>query len=260
MAAMDLFFSLIAFVFGSVVGSFLNVCIYRLPREESIVFPGSHCPHCNRAIRFYDNIPIISYLLLRGKCRACGATISRRYVTVEALAACFSLVLFLHFPLFEYLVYFAFCSSLIVITFIDLDYQIIPDVISLPGIPVGFLCSFLLSRVTYLDSLLGILLGGGILYAVAAGYLLLTKTEGMGGGDIKLLAMIGAFLGYKAVLVTVFVSAFVGSVVGVTLMLLKGKDRKYAIPFGPFLALAAVICLFWQQQLIAWYQGLLYLK
>lgn len=258
MTTMDSFFSFVAFVFGSVIGSFLNVCIYRLPRDKSIVFPGSHCPHCNQAIRFYDNIPIVSFLVLRGRCRTCGAAISPRYVIVEALAGCLSLVLFLHFPPVEYLVYFAFCASLIVITFIDLEFQIIPDIISLPGIPIGFLCSFLLSRVTYFDSLLGILLGGGILFAVAEGYLLVTKTEGMGGGDIKLLAMIGAFLGYQAVLVTIFLSAFVGSVVGVTLMLLKGKDRKYAIPFGPFLALAAIICLFWQQPLIAWYQGVLY--
>jgi leader peptidase (prepilin peptidase)/N-methyltransferase len=162
------------------------------------------------------------------------------------------------YPPVEYFIYFVFFCSLLVITFIDLKHQIIPDVISIPGIGVGFLASFALSQITWLDSLLGIVLGGGVLYGVAWGYYLIMKAEGMGGGDIKLLAMIGAFLGSKAVVVTIFVSAFVGSIVGVAIMLLKGKGRKYAIPYGPFLALGAVISLFWAENVVAWYQGILY--
>ena len=253
-------FPFFAFVFGSVVGSFLNVCIHRLPRGESILFPPSHCPQCHHSIRFYDNIPIISYLVLRGKCRFCDTPISPQYLSVEILSAVFSVILFFHYPLLEYLVYFAFFSSLVVITFIDLKHQVIPDIISIPGIGVGFLSSFALSRISYFDSLLGIVLGGGILYAVAMTYYLIMKTEGMGGGDIKLLAMIGAFLGSKAVLVTIFLSAFLGSAVGVAFMIFKGKGRKYAIPYGPFLALGAITCLFWGDSLVAWYQSLLYLR
>jgi len=162
------------------------------------------------------------------------------------------------YPPVEYLIYFVFFSSLVIITFIDLEHQIIPDVISIPGIGVGFLASFALSQITWLDSLLGIALGGGVLYGVAMGYYLIMKTEGMGGGDIKLLAMIGAFLGSKAVVVTIFVSALVGSVVGIAMMLFKGKGRKYAIPYGPFLALGAIVSLFWAETLVAWYQGILY--
>lgn len=251
-------FPFFAFVFGSVVGSFLNVCIYRLPRGESIAFPSSHCPKCNQPIHWYDNIPMVSYVVLRGKCRFCRSRISPQYLIVEALSATFSLLLFLRYPVGEYFIYFAFFSSLLVVTFIDLHHQIIPDIISLPGIGVGFLASLVLSRITYLDSLFGIVLGGGILYGVAMGYYLIMKTEGMGGGDIKLLAMIGAFLGSKAVLVTIFLSAFLGSLVGITMMVFKKKGRKYAIPYGPFIAIGAIICLFWGEGIVTWYQNLLY--
>jgi leader peptidase (prepilin peptidase)/N-methyltransferase len=254
---MDLLF----FVLGCIIGSFLNVCIYRLPREKSIVTPGSSCTLCGKSIPFYHNVPLVSYLMLRGKCRHCGGPISIRYFAVELLTAALFVALFRGWGLsFELAVFLLFVSGLIVISCIDLEFRIIPDALSLGGVLVGIGFSFFRVDFGYKDALLGVLLGGGVLWAIAFLYELVRKQEGMGGGDIKLLAMIGAFLGYKAVLVTVFVSAFVGSVVGVTLMLLKGKDRKYAIPFGPFLALAAVICLFWQQQLIAWYQGLLYLK
>jgi len=253
-------FPVFAFLFGAAVGSFLNVCIYRLPEDKSIISPGSHCPQCLKPIRYYDNIPLLSYLLLRGKCRFCGSRISPQYWIVELLTASFSVLLFLLYPVVEYLIYFALFCSLVVITFIDLKHQIIPDVISIPGIGAGFLASLVLPRITWVDSLLGIALGGGILYAVAMGYYLITKTEGMGGGDIKLLAMIGAFLGAQAVVVTIFVSAFVGSVVGVAMMAFRGKGRKYAIPYGPFLALGAVISLFWAESLVAWYQRLLYVR
>ena len=246
-------FPFFAFLFGSIVGSFLNVCILRLPEEKSLLFPSSHCPHCQQPIRFYDNIPLISYLVLRGRCRFCGQPISPQYVIVELLTALLSLLLFLHYSLIEYFIYFAFFSSLVVVTFIDLKHQIMFDAISLPGIGAGFLASFVLPRITYLDSLLGIALGGGILYFVALGYYLITKTEGMGMGDIKLLALIGAFLRSKAVVITIFLSAFLGAVVGVAIMVIKGKSRKYAIPYGPFLSIGALLSLFWGDILLVWY-------
>ncbi len=220
------------------IGSFLNVCICRLPKEESIVFPGSHCPRCQKPIRYYDNIPLLSYLLLERKCRHCGAPISIQYPLVEGITGLSSLLLFIHFgPSWSYLIYFAFVAALIAITVIDLYHQIIPDVISLPGIGVGLLASLVLPQITFLNSLFGVLLGGGSLFLVATVYQWLFKREGMGGGDVKLLAMIGAFLGWKAVILTILLSSLIGSVTGVVLMLIKGKDFKYAIPFGPFLSL-----------------------
>jgi leader peptidase (prepilin peptidase)/N-methyltransferase len=176
---------------------------------------------------------------------------------VEVLTGAFAVMLYRAFPLPEALIYFFFVSALIVVTFIDLEHQIIPDVISLPGVAIGFLCSFVLPRITYIDSLLGIALGAGILLAVALLYYAIMKAEGMGGGDVKLLAMIGAFLGAQAVIATVFISSFLGSAVGLAIIGLKGKDRKYAIPFGPFLAMGAVIYLFWGEPLVEWYRRLL---
>ncbi len=244
----------ISFLFGAIVGSFLNVCIYRLPREESIVFPGSHCPYCKTPIRFYDNIPIISYILLRGKCRYCSHIISPQYPIIEGLTAFSSVLLFIKYGIsLNYLIYFAFVSALIVITVIDLYHQIIHDVISLPGIGVGLLSSLILSNITFWESLIGIISGGGILFLVAVGYQWLFKREGMGGGDVKLLAMIGAFLGWKSVFLTIILSSFIGSVVGIVLIAIKGKNLKYAIPFGPFLSLGAVISLFYQNEIIYWY-------
>ncbi len=245
------FFSI---VFGAMVGSFLNVCIYRLPKEESIVTPGSHCPKCHTPIRFYDNIPILSYLLLRAKCRYCKTPISIQYPIVEALTALSSLWLFMTFGIsLSFIYYFMFVSALIVITVIDLYHQIIPDVISLPGIVIGVLGSLIIPQITFWNSLIGMLAGGGSLFLVAMGYQWLFKREGMGGGDVKLLAMIGAFLGWKAVILTILLSSLIGSIIGIGIMLIKGKDFKYAIPFGPFLAFGAVISLFWGEQLINWY-------
>ena len=236
------------------VGSFLNVCIYRLPKEESIIWPGSHCPHCKKPINFYDNIPLISYLVLRGKCRYCKNSISFQYPLIEGITALCSLFLVMRFgPSLSYLIYFAFVAALIVITVIDLYHQIIPDVISLPGIGVGLLASLILPPITFLNSLIGILLGGGSLFLVATLYQWLFKKEGMGGGDVKLLAMIGAFLGWKAVILTIFLSSLIGSITGIMMMILKGKNFKYAIPFGPFLSLGAVVALFYQNEIISWY-------
>jgi leader peptidase (prepilin peptidase)/N-methyltransferase len=246
--------TLISIIFGALVGSFLNVCIVRLPKEESIITPGSHCPHCKKAIKFYDNVPLVSYLLLNGKCRYCKKTISFQYPLVEGITALSSLSLFMRFgPSLSYLIYFVFVAALIVITVIDLYHQIIPDVISLPGIGVGLLASLIFSHIAFLDSLIGVILGGGSLFLVATLYQWFFKREGMGGGDVKLLAMIGAFLGWKAVILTILLSSLIGSIIGIIIMVLKGKDFKYAIPFGPFLSLGAVIALFFGNHLINWY-------
>ncbi len=243
-----------ALLFGAIIGSFLNVCIYRLPREESIATPGSHCPQCRQPIHFYDNVPILSYLMLRGKCRYCNASISVQYPIVEAITAVSSLCLFVKFGLsWSYLVYFGFVAALITITVIDLYHQIIPDVISLPGIGGGLLASFFLPRINFVGSVLGMVVGGGSLFLVAVLYQWLFKREGMGGGDVKLLAMIGAFLGWKAVILTILLSSLIGSITGVLVMVAKGKDFKYAIPFGPFLSLGAVISLFYGERIIRWY-------
>lgn len=250
-------YPIFACVFGMVVGSFLNVCICRMPKNESIVFPPSHCPGCSYQIRWYDNIPLVSYLLLKGKCRGCGAHISLQYPLVELLNGILSLFLFLRFgPTLAFAALFLFCSALVVITFIDIEHQIIPDEISLPGIAVGFVLSFFLKGHSWLNSLLGILLGGGSLLLVAYVYQRLTGKEGMGGGDIKLLAMMGAFLGWKAVPFIILASSLVGSLVGVSLMLIQKKDSKLAIPFGPYLAFGAVLYVFYGKPLILWYLGL----
>ena len=244
----------VSIIFGAMVGSFLNVCIHRLPKEESIVRPGSHCPKCKTPIRFYDNIPLLSYLLLGGKCRHCKAPISIQYPIVEAITALSSFFLFITFGVsLSFFYYFSFVAALIAITVIDLYHQIIPDVISLPGIVIGLLGSLVIPQITFWSSLIGVISGGGSLFLVATVYQWLFKREGMGGGDVKLLAMIGAFLGWKAVILTIFLSSFIGSIIGITVMLIKGKDFKYAIPFGPFLALGAVISLFWGENLINWY-------
>jgi leader peptidase (prepilin peptidase)/N-methyltransferase len=245
---------IVSIIFGAMIGSFLNVCIYRLPKEESIVWPGSHCPHCQKSIRFYDNIPLLSYFLLRGKCRYCEGSISIQYPLVEGVTVLSSLLLIMKFGLsLSFLFYFAFVAALTVVTVIDLYHQIIPDVISLPGIGVGLLASLLIPQITFWNSLIGILLGGGSLFLVATLYQWFFKREGMGGGDVKLLAMIGAFLGWKAVILTILLSSLIGSITGIVIMVLKGKNFKYAIPFGPFLSLGAVISLFYGERLIRWY-------
>jgi len=258
MGVTPLLLHLYAFVIGLCIGSFLNVCIYRIPAELSIVRPASACPGCGMPIRWYDNIPVISYLLLRGRCRTCNNSISPRYPMVELLCGLFALAVTLRFGWhLQSLIYFLFIAALLVITFIDIDHRIIPDVISLPGIPIGFAASFLLPQVTWQASLLGIIIGGGCLYAVAWGYRLVTGKDGMGGGDIKLLAMIGAFIGWQGVLFTIMASSFAGTVVGLIMMIQQRKGMKLAVPFGPFLAVGAILYLFWGPRLIQWYLGLL---
>ena len=239
-------FSIFVFVIGAAIGSFLNVCIYRIPAEESIVRPASRCPSCGHPIRFYDNIPIFSFLLLRAKCRDCGAKISWRYPLIEGITGLMAYLLFLKFGIsLNFLVYFIFTAVLIVITFIDIDHQIIPDCISLPGIPLFFLAAVFVIGLPWLEALIGLLAGGGVLLAIALGYELLTKREGMGGGDIKLLAMIGGFLGWKSLIFVLLFSSLSGAVIGIAAMIIKKQDTKYAVPFGPFLSLAAVAYIFW---------------
>jgi leader peptidase (prepilin peptidase)/N-methyltransferase len=251
-------FEIFIFIFGLCIGSFLNVCIYRLPESKSIVHPRSMCPKCETLIASYDNIPILSYIVLGGKCRHCKAPISLRYPVIEFLSGMFAVGVALKYGItFEALIYYIFVAALLVITFIDIDHQIIPDVITLPGIPVFFVAGFALSQITVVQSLLGILVGGGSLFLVAWLYHLVTKKEGMGGGDIKLLAMMGAVIGWQGVLFTIFVASAVGTISGLLLMLKAGKSMKLAIPFGPFLALGGTAYILFGPQLIAWYFNLL---
>jgi leader peptidase (prepilin peptidase)/N-methyltransferase len=255
---METIYLLYSFIFGALVGSFLNVVIFRLPDEtQSVVFPASHCPKCGTDLHWYENIPVLSYLVLRGKCRTCKIPISLQYPVVELCMALLSLALYNRFGFSLILpFYFLFLAALLVIIFIDIHLQIIPDKISLPGILIGFAASFFNPLVSWQESGLGILLGGGILYGVAKGYALLTGREGMGGGDIKLLAMIGAFLGYQCLLYIIFFSSLTGSLVGIAAMFRQKKGGQTRIPFGPFLSLGAMSWLFFQEDILAvwsWY-------
>ncbi|MEN6483861.1 MAG: prepilin peptidase [Syntrophobacteraceae bacterium] len=242
------------FAAGCCLGSFFNVVIYRLPAGKSLVTPGSHCPGCGHAIAFYDNIPILSYLLLMGKCRYCRGRISIRYPAVEAITGLFALGLFLRYGWeAQFAIEFVFISLLILITFIDLDTYEIPNVLSLSGTVFGFLCSFATPRLSWTDSLLGILIGGGSFYAIAALFQYLRKKEGMGMGDVKLLGMIGAFLGLPGVLLTIMVSSIVGTLAGLPVMWRSREGMSTRIPFGPFLAIGAICYLFWGPAFIQWY-------
>lgn len=252
-------FSVFVFMFGACIGSFLNVCIYRIPENKSIITPGSFCPVCRQSIPFYCNIPILSYLFLKGRCKSCHNPISIRYPFIEILTGIFAVLLFYKFGLGLAMVYwFFFTSVLITISFIDIDHQIIPDIISLPGILVFASSFYFLPEMTIKDTLLGIFTGGGSLYAVAFLYFLVKKQEGMGGGDIKLLAMIGAATGIKGVFFTIFAGSLFGTFFGILIMLYtKIADSKLRIPFGPFLAMGAILYVFFGEQLIQWYLSFL---
>jgi leader peptidase (prepilin peptidase)/N-methyltransferase len=239
---------------GAVIGSFLNVCIHRLPRNESIVYPASHCPRCGAPIKWYDNIPIVSYVVLRGRCRRCRDGISVRYPLVELASAAFCFLLVYRYgPTVSAGVYYAFACALIVVTFVDLDYYIIPNVITYCGIPLGLAASFVIPEVTVRDAFIGAALGGGLLFTVALLFEWIRKKEGMGFGDVKLLAMIGAFLGWKGVILTVVVSSFVGAVVGYAALKLSKKGLEHPIPYGPFLALGGLLYLFGGSGWVNWY-------
>lgn len=253
---------LIVCLFGACVGSFLNVCIYRLPLGRSVVKPGSHCPRCREAIRWYDNIPLFSYIVLQGHCRRCGHKISARYIIVEVITIILSAGTYAHFnALPEYLIYFCFLvAPLIVVTFIDLEHMLIPDVISLPGVVAGAMARIAFSTgpitPTLIDIILGILIGGGFLCIVGLGYEWIKKQEGLGGGDVKLAAMLGAFFGWKAIIFILLVSSILGSLTGLFLIFILKKGLKYAMPFGPFIVGAAFIYLFWGEKILGWYLGL----
>ncbi len=242
------------FILGLLIGSFLNVCIYRLPREESIVFPASHCPACNKPVKPYDNIPVFSFIFLRGKCRSCSIPISWQYPLVELLHGLGYVFVFYRFGLsLETVVYSLLFSSLVVVTFIDLSHQIIPDVITLPGMVLGLIAGSTILPLGPVRSFVGLVLGGGIFYLIAILSVVILKKEGMGGGDIKLIAMIGAFIGWKGMLLTIFLAAVSGAVSGLLLIFLKGRNRAEPIPFGPFLVLGALISLFWGSEILGWY-------
>jgi len=270
------FLPLAAALFGAVVGSFLNVVIHRLPAGESLAFPGSRCPRCGAPIRPWDNIPVLSWLALGGRCRDCRGSIAPRYPLVELANALLWAALALRFGAGVQLVAFAaLCSALLAITLIDVDHWIIPDAITLPGIVVGLAASFFLpprgsllasllhhrlgldrlpgflASPGFWDSLAALLLGGGLFYLVAV-----LSRGGMGGGDIKLTAMMGSFLGMRDLGVAVFVGLITGSVVGIALMAAGRKTRKDAIPFGPFLALGGICAVFWGSALVEWYLNL----
>lgn len=248
----------LVFILGACTGSFLNVCIFRLPAGRSVVRPGSACPLCGHRLSWWENIPILSFLVLRGRCRGCRAPISLQYPLVEALAGLLTLALWKKFGTsLQFAVYFPFITSLLVISFIDLRHRIIPDALSLPGILLGIACSLLNPDLRWFDSVIGAVSGGGILYTMAMGYLLLTKKEGMGGGDIKLLAMIGAYLGWRHLPLVIFLSAAAGSTIGIGMILLTKRGRQTPIPYGPFLSGAAILTLFYGDQMWSWYMGLL---
>jgi leader peptidase (prepilin peptidase)/N-methyltransferase len=245
----------LALLFGACVGSFLNVCIYRLPRHESLAWPGSRCTSCGRALAWYENIPILSWVTLRGRCRTCRAPVSPMYPIVEAVTALTFLGGYLLYGVTLLgLVRVLFACALIVLFVTDLQHKILPNAITLPGIVAGFVCSVFFPP-GWRDSLIGVAVGGGLLYAIAEGYYRIRGQEGLGMGDVKLLAMIGAFLGWKLVLLTLVFASFSGSVIGVAMIASKRGDMKYALPFGTFLAIGAVLSAAWGTPIVDWYFG-----
>jgi len=239
----------LVFLVGLAIGSFLNVVIARLPEGRSLLGPRSACPGCGAPIAWHDNLPILSFVSLRGRCRACAMRISWRYPIVEALtAALFVLAYRIFGPTVDFLAALVLLAALVAITAIDLQHQIIPDVITLPGIVAGFLANLASGRVSWLDSLIGIGVGGGLFLII-----ILASGGGMGGGDMKLGAMLGAFLGWSVVLVAVFVAVLLGGALAIPLLVTGKRGRKDPIPFGPFLALGGVVGLFWGERLAQWY-------
>ena len=271
-------FLLFIFLLGLTVGSFLNVCIYRIPQGESIVFPNSHCPHCGHAIRPYDNIPLVSFLVLKGKCRSCGDKISWQYPLVELSTAALFTWTFLLFGMeVRTAILWVFFSAIIVLIVVDLKTRILPDVITLWGILIGLAFSLIspiedgttrsLLRflgwtapddrvLSLLDSLIGALICGGFLWLVAEAYLYIRKIEGLGFGDIKLMGMVGAFLGLKLALFTIMLGSLLGAIIGYAFIKLTGKSSRYELPFGSFLGIAAIVAALWGRDIMDWYFGL----
>ena len=235
------------FFLGLAIGSFGNVCIYRFPKKESIIFPKSHCPACSIAIRPLDNIPVLSFLILKGKCRECKNNISVIYPAVEFFTGLLLLTGYYKFGLsFDFLVCLVVAPTLVIITVIDIEHQIIPDVITLPGIIFGLAAGSY--SIGYFNSFMGFLLGGGLFYLLA-----ILSNGGMGGGDIKYIAAAGALVGWQKVLLIIFIGAFLGSIVGLFQIVVQKKTRKSLIPFGPFLAIATLITLFYGNLLLKLY-------
>ena len=248
--------TILAGFLGLSVGSFLNVCIARLPRGESIFSPPSHCTACGQPIRWYDNVPILAYIWLRGRCRRCGARYSVLYPVVELLTGLMFAAAYAYCGLSVLLVSrLLFACAMIVLFVIDLRHRILPNVITLPGVVVGFVFS-LFTEPGWVASLVGLVAGGGVLLAVSEAYLRIRGEEGLGMGDVKMLGMIGAFLGWKLMLFTLVLSSFLGSLVGVAMIVAKKGDLKYALPFGTFLAIAALVASVMGEPIVQWYLSL----
>ena len=238
---------------GLVVGSFLNVCVHRLPRRESIVWPASHCTTCHRVLAWYENVPIVSWLVLRGRCRTCGASISPIYPAVECITAVTfagGAAVYGMTPLLG--VRLVFASALIVLFMIDLQHRILPNAITIPGIAAGFVASWFVPP-GWMSSLIGLAAGGGVLFAIAEAYYRVRGQEGLGMGDVKMLAMIGAFLGWPLMLLTLVLASFAGSIVGVALMVSGRGTMQAALPFGTFLALGALVAAVAGDGILGWY-------
>jgi leader peptidase (prepilin peptidase)/N-methyltransferase len=245
----------LAALFGLAVGSFLNVCIYRIPRGQSLAHPPSRCPKCGKRLAWFDNVPVVSWLALRGRCRQCRAPISMQYPLVELITALLAVLVVWVTPAGAMLASrLVLTAVLIVLLVIDLELQLLPNAITLPSIVVGFVFS-LFAPPGPVPSLLGIALGGGVLYGIAAAYYLVRREEGMGMGDVKMLAMIGAFLGWQAVLLTLVLASFAGAVIGIALMASRREGLKYALPFGTFLAIGAFVAMLAGDAILHWYLG-----
>ena len=247
----------LVFVFGLVIGSFLNVCIYRLPLGQSVAWPGSRCTSCSRALAWFENIPVLSWTVLRGRCRTCQTSISWMYPAVELLTGVLfvaTVAVYGLTPLAAVRVIFA--CALVVLFFIDYEHQILPNVITLPGIVVGVICSVFLAP-GWTSSLLGVVIGGLFPWAVAEGYARIRGREGMGMGDLKMFAMVGAFLGWPLVWVTLIVSSVLGIVIGGTALVVSRRGMETRIPFGTFIAVAALVCALWEARVLALYESAL---
>ncbi len=251
----EVIFSVYAFGVGAIIGSFLNVLIVRLPKHENFVTRRSHCPHCNALIHWYDNVPLLSYLILRGRCRNCRKAISPQYPIVELVTGLLFLISFqLYGPSYRMIMVDVFISMLIVVTIVDFRHFLIPDLVTIPGMILGLAFSLVSPVVSPLDAVIGLLVGGVSLYLLAIVGDFVFKKESLGGGDIKLAAMLGAWLGWQSIIIIFFGAAFLGLIFAVIQMARSSETRKTRlIPFGPFLSMAAVIALFWGRQLIDLY-------
>ncbi len=247
---------LIAALFGAIAGSFLNVCVYRLPLRKSVVWPASACPHCGRRLSWYENVPVFSFLALRGRCRTCGAAIGWRYPVIELLTAVmFGAAWWYYGPGVLLASRLVFGCALIVLFAIDLEHHLLPNAMTLPGIVVGVLFSFF-TEPGWQASLIGVLLGGGVLFLIAETYYRIRHEEGLGMGDVKMLAMVGAFVGWKLTLVTLMAASFAGTIVSLYLIAAKRGGMKSALPFGTFLAIGGAVAATVGPALLDWYLGL----